>query len=228
MTEATHLTEHLLQCITDKFAPDSSEESRFYLAISGGTSPVNLFSLWRGDYAEKIPWRKIELFWVDERCVPPDDPESNYGQAKIHLLDNIAIPEKQIHRIRGEEDPLSEAERYSVLVKSILPSRDGVPIFDFVVLGVGDDGHTSSIFPGQNHLYDLKEPYSNSINPYSGQRRVAMTGLPMTMAAMTAFYLTGLSKTAIMNNIYKKGADTTYPAGYILKHAVNSNVFWDK
>ncbi len=228
MKEATHLTEHLIQCITDKFTVDSSPESRFYLAISGGTSPMNLFSLWRGDFIKKIPWKRIELFWVDERCVHPNDSESNYGQAKKHLLDHISIPENQIHRIRGEEDPSSEAEKYSMLVLSMLPCRDGVPIFDFVVLGVGDDGHTSSIFPGQDNLYNYKYPYSKSINPNTGRNRVAMTGLPITRAEMTAFYITGEEKTLIMNAIYKSDSDTEYPAGYMLKNAINCKVFWDK
>jgi len=228
MKEATHLTEHLIQCITDKFTSDSSLESRFYLAISGGSSPENLFRLWRSDFKEKIPWGKIELFWVDERCVHPKDSESNYGQAKKHLLDYISIPVNQIHRIRGEEDPTSEAEKYSMLVMNILPTSDGVPIFDFIVLGIGEDGHTSSIFPGQDHLYSLKSPYSKSINPNSGQNRVAMTGLPITRAKMTVFYITGENKTTIMNAICKSDGDTTYPAGYMLKHATNSKIFWDK
>ncbi|MFA5850465.1 MAG: 6-phosphogluconolactonase [Bacteroidales bacterium] len=228
MKEATHLTEYLIKCITDKLYRESSQESRFFLAISGGSSPENLFRLWRGDFIGKIPWGNIELFWVDERCVTPHDSESNFGQAKRQLLDFLPIPENNVHRIHGEEDPETEAERYSMLVMKILPITNGVPIFDFIILGVGEDGHTSSIFPGQDHLYDLKYPYSKSINPNSGQKRVSMTGLPITRAEMTAFYITGENKTAIMNDIYKSERDTTYPAGYMLKHAKNSKVFWDK
>src|SRR3989339_1744686 len=98
MKEAVHLTECLIQNITDKFSLDISPESRFYLAISGGSSPENLFRLWSGEFKEEIPWIKIELFWVDERCVSPFDNESNYGQAKKLLLDFVSIPENQIHR----------------------------------------------------------------------------------------------------------------------------------
>lgn len=228
MKEAIHLTEHLIRAIAEKLTPDNSPESRFYLAISGGSSPENLFHLWRGDFMKKIPWEKIELFWVDERCVSPFDSESNYGQAKRQLLDFVPIPEMQVHRIHGEEESVSEAERYSMLVMNLLPSNNGVPLFDFIVLGVGEDGHTSSIFPGQSHLYDSIHPYSKSLNPYNGQNRIAMTGLPIINAGTAAFYLSGENKTVIMKAIYNSKNDTEYPAGYMLKRATNSKVFWDK
>ncbi|MDD4293764.1 MAG: 6-phosphogluconolactonase, partial [Bacteroidales bacterium] len=101
MNPSEKLTSLLIQAIKKKIA--TKPNSRFLLAISGGTSPLSLFRLWTGRYRNKIDWNNIELFWVDERCVPPDDSESNYGTARKMLLDNVPIPETRVHRIKGEE-----------------------------------------------------------------------------------------------------------------------------
>ncbi|MFA6334895.1 MAG: 6-phosphogluconolactonase [Bacteroidales bacterium] len=222
MKQAKALTELLIQQIFEKIPDENYSDEKFTLAISGGSSPKNLFSLWRDQYRNSIPWEKIELFWVDERCVPLSDRDSNFGMTKAELLDSVSIPDLQIHRIKGEDDPGLESARYSKLVLELLPVENGVPIFDFIVLGIGEDGHTSSIFPGQEYLLNHRDPYAPSVNPYNRQKRVAMTGLPIIKARIAAYYLTGVSKTAIMDSIYK------FPAGYLLKNGKNMKIFWDK
>lgn len=228
MNQARALTEMLVRKISEKLSDDSFKDSNFYLAISGGASPKNLFSLWTTDYLDKIPWGKIELFWVDERCVSPLDIESNYGIAKKQLLDFVPIPEFQIHRIIGEDDPEIESKRYSKLVMETLPAQDGVPIFDFIVLGIGEDGHTSSIFPDQHNLLVHGDTYVPSENPNTGQKRVAMTGLPIINSKLAAYYLVGKSKTAIMDNIANSNGSQKFPAGYLIYNGKNSRIFWDR
>ncbi|MEN6619170.1 MAG: 6-phosphogluconolactonase [Rikenellaceae bacterium] len=228
MKQAKALTELLIQKISEKFSNSISEEPKFYLAISGGSGPKNLFHLWSDDYIEQIPWERIELFWVDERCVSPLDDQSNYGLAKKQLLDFLPLPEEQVHRIKGEDNPAAESVRYSKLVTEMLPVRNSIPIFDFIVLGIGNDGHTSSIFPGQNHLYNYKLPYAQSVNPHNGQNRIAMTGLPIIEAWMAAYYLTGESKAKIIDIISKNDGDAAFPAGYLMKYGKNSRIFWDR
>lgn len=226
MKQAIALTEMLLHDISEK-----ADNTKFFLAISGGSSPKQLFALWGDKYLNKIPWNRIELFWVDERCVPPMSTDSNYGMAKREFLDKVLIPEEQIHRIIGENDPEIESSRYSELVRRLLPIENGIPVFDFVILGIGEDGHTSSIFPGQDYLYEFKEPYSPSLNPYNRQQRVAMTGLPIVNARMTAFYIVGESKKMILDrisNIGNKNDDLSrIPAAYLFFKCRSKKIFWD-
>lgn len=201
----------------------------FNLAISGGSSAELLFRLWAEMYAKSIPWYRVHLYWVDERCVLPTDGDSNYGLAKRLFLDKVKIPRTQIHRIIGEANPDSEANRYSEVVKKNLPSSDGYPVFDFIILGIGPDGHTSSIFPGQNELLNYPEPYAPSVNPYSGQKRIALTGEPILRSGVTAFYAVGAEKAEILSEI--TGSETEadkYPAGYIYHHSDHPELFIDQ
>jgi len=123
-----------------------------YFALSGGSTPKFVFQMLAKDYKEKIDWYKIHLFWGDERCVPPQSDESNYGMTKKYLLDYIDIPKKNVHPVDGENNPKQEAIRYSNEIKKIVPLKNGYPKFDLVMLGIGEDGHTASIFPNQMDL----------------------------------------------------------------------------
>lgn len=218
-SKAQELTLLLIEMINQK------ERDYFYLAISGGNSPLSLFSLWTGEYKKLIKWEKVKLFWVDERAVAPDNEESNYGSAKKHLLDKIAIPESNVFRIKGEEEVSSEALRYSLLVKEHLPLKENFPIFDMVILGIGEDGHTSSIFPGQEHLYNHQQPYAPSVNPYSGQLRVAMTGKTILAAKRAVFFLTGEAKIKTVEMVESNIGNVKYPASYLLKDLGQSSIF---
>lgn len=204
---------------------NKKKEDYFYFAISGGNSPLSLFSLWAGEYKDLISWDRVKLFWVDERAVPPEDDDSNYGSAKKHLLDKINIPTSNIFRIKGEEEVGREAMRYSMLVKKHLPIKDNFPVFDMVILGIGEDGHTSSIFPGQEHLYNHRDPYAPSVNPYSGQLRIAMTGSTILAAKKSVFYLTGASKIETVEMVKSNIGNPKYPASYLLKELGSSSIF---
>lgn len=218
LNRAEELTHLLIDSINLK-------KGDFNLAISGGNSPLSLFSLWTGKYKESIDWDRVKIYWVDERAVPPNNQESNYGSAKKYLLDFIDIPESNVFRIKGEEDVNKEALRYSSLVKEQLPLKDGFPVFDMIILGIGEDGHTSSIFPGQENLYHHSEPYAASVNPYSGQRRVSMTGNTILAATRAVFFLTGESKIETVNMVKSNIGDIKYPASYLLKYIGDSSIF---
>ena len=222
MNPSEKLTSLLIQAIKKKIA--TKPNSRFLLAISGGTSPLSLFRLWTGRYRNKIDWNNIELFWVDERCVPPEDSESNYGIARKMLLDNVPIPETRVHRIKGEDEPFAEAGRYGKVVRDLWKDSAG---FDLVILGIGPDGHTSSIFPGQIHLLNTDKIYEESVNPYSGQKRIALTAKGILNSANLYFFISGQEKEKIISAISDNYGNPMYPAGYIMKEASNPMIFWE-
>lgn len=216
------LTKQLIRAINLKAVQNPG--SRFSLAISGGSSPFKLFELWSGKYIEKIDWSSLDLFWVDERCVSPDNPESNYGTAKKMLLDKIPLHQDHIHRIQGENNPAAEANRYDGFVRSYLGKMQG---YDMVILGIGGDGHTSSIFSGQAHLLKSKKIYEESVNPSTGQKRVALTSNGILNSGIICFYINGPEKSSILEKISLNYGKSMFPAGYIMKNASEPFVFWE-
>ncbi len=231
MDRSSELTMLMASLIEEKllhYSYSSKQDALFSLAISGGGSPARLFELWATEWAEKIPWERVAFFWVDERAVPPDDPQSNYGMAKRLLFDRLPISGNNVFRIAGERAPVDEASRYSSLVESILPVKDGIPLFDLIILGVGEDGHTASIFPGQEHLYHPQCSYSTSVNPHNGQSRITMTGTTILNAKKSIFYLMGESKKEIVKLITSNIGNKEYPAAYFLKFLKEESIFWDE
>lgn len=198
----------------------------FNIALSGGTTPALMYDLWANEYQDITPWRRIRLFFVDERCVPAGNSESNYGMVRSVLLSSVPIPFNQIFAIKGDEKPEEEACRYSELVEDELPLQAGLPVFDIVLLGVGNDGHTSSIFPGQEVLLTSGVPYEATYSPYNGQRRIAMTGPTILAAHKVIFLITGRSKSSVVNEIFNSG--DIGPAAYIAHHGEDVELFMDE
>lgn len=199
-------------------------ENVFRIALSGGRTPAVLFELWAKEYAGQTPWERLHFYWVDERCVPHDSPESNFGMAKRLLFDPAGVDKSHIHPINGDCNYGEEAKRYSLLVKSEVPREEGVPIFDIVFLGIGDDGHTSSVFPDHKRLLTVFEPYVSTTSP-DGQARISMTGRPMIEAIHTWFFVTGKGKINILREVCNKKNIDKYPASYVLWHARNAELF---
>ncbi len=188
-----------------------------YIALSGGSTPKLLFALLAEDtYKNKIDWSKVHLFWGDERCVAPDHADSNYKMTHEQLLSKINIPSGNIHRVLGENDPEEEAKRYSKEIASLLPKENNLPVFDLVMLGMGDDGHTLSIFPHQMELLESDKICEVAVHPSSGQKRVTLTGTIANNAKNVAFLVTGKSKAEKILEILKQQKDwNKYPASYI-------------
>ena len=192
-----------------------SREGWVHIAVSGGSTPRLLFELLASEpLASSVQWDRVHLYWVDERCVPPTDAESNYGMTEETLLRHVPIPDGQVHRIAGEKDPEREAKDYSWLV-------------DVVILGLGDDGHTSSIFPHQMELLETDQPYAVGVSP-RGQKRVAMTGPTILAAKKLLFHATGQKKAPILRAIASSAPKADrYPATYIFRHRSDVELYTD-
>ena len=188
----------------------------FHLALSGGKTPSLLFSLLAEKYLNKIPWQKIHFWWGDERMVPPDNPESNFGVVNKLLFSKIDQSYSQVHRIKGEADPAEEAKRYSMEIQSLVPMRNNWPEFDLIMLGLGDDGHTASIFPNQMQLLESEEITGIAFHPVTGQQRITLTGSAINNAKKVAFLISGVSKANIFNKIIHNSENSSaYPASHI-------------
>jgi 6-phosphogluconolactonase len=189
--------------------------SSYHIALSGGSTPKVIFD-YMAENAKALDWSKVHLYWGDERCVPPTDPESNYKMTVDHLLSKIDIPEENIHRIFGEAAPESEAIRYGKVLEAQLPPINGVPQLDLVILGMGDDGHTASIFPHQIGLWDSEANCEVAIHPESGQRRITITGKIINNAKTVAFLVTGKSKAEKVKCIIdEEDGHEIYPASLV-------------
>lgn len=216
---ARALIQHLLKLMDDE--PDRV----FHIALSGGSTPALMFDLWANEYEDYTPWNRMRIYWVDERCVPPEHSDSNYGIARSLLLGLSPISFDSVFRIHGENKPAKEAVRYSELIREQVPQENGLPAFDIVLLGAGEDGHTSSIFPGQEELLSSELIYAVSYNPNNGQKRIALTGLPILNARHVLFLVTGKGKMEVVKDMCNSG--DTGPAAYIAHHCENVELFAD-
>lgn len=207
------------------FAELANTDKEVHIALSGGSTPMIVFDELAANYREEIPWNRIHLYWGDERCVPPGDPESNYGMTKEHLLSYIAIPEENVHRILGESTPEEEAQRYGAVLKEQLPGKYRIPQFDLVILGLGEDGHTASIFPHEIALWESRDYCEVATHPVSAQQRITLTGKVINNAAMIAFLVTGGSKAEKVQEILQqKGNYDLYPASKVIPRS--GELFW--
>jgi 6-phosphogluconolactonase len=203
------------------------QSGQFTVSLSGGSTPKTIYSLLASaDHKERVDWFRVYLFWGDERCVPPNHPESNFRMVQESLLSKVQIPDENIHRMMGEKEPEQAATEYEEHLRRFfhLP-RGSVPRFDLIFLGLGEDGHTASLFPGspaldeQNRL--VAKVYVERLKAY----RLTLTLPVINAAAQITFLVTGQSKSAVVKQIL--GADSksqSYPANRV--RPVNGNVTW--
>jgi 6-phosphogluconolactonase len=210
------LAEAFAEELANRIKKAEKSGSPVTIAISGGNTPKLLFSVLAEKYSSVLPWSMIRLFWVDERCVLPDDPESNFGMTQKILLNKIEIAPENIHRIHGEADPVKEASRYSNVIIANTYKKENLPVFDIVILGMGDDGHTASIFPGNMELLSSEKICDTAFHPVSGQMRITITGKVINNSDMIFFLVTGLNKANIINEIFCNSANAgKFPAAHI-------------
>ena len=216
-------------CEINSFLTETKESERpLHIAISGGSTPLSIFRK-LAETTRKEEWSKIRLYWGDERCVSPDDEQSNFGNAKNTLIDPVELPEDHVHRIRGEDEPSSEAIRYGQLLMDHLPVEKGLPVFDWIWLGLGTDGHTASIFPHQLNLWSSKGPCVVATHPENGQKRISITGNLINEARRVSFIVSGKSKAQIVNEIVmREGRYMDYPAFYVAPKTENLEWFMDQ
>ncbi|MEI6755074.1 MAG: 6-phosphogluconolactonase [Paludibacter sp.] len=203
-------------------ANEKSKQSLPYnVALSGGNTPKLLFQILADEYLDKMPWHILRLFWVDERCVPPTHAESNFGMTYENLLKQAPIHDANIFRMTGEANPQKEATRYAALIEAQLPLVNGLPTFDLVLLGMGDDGHTASIFPNNLNLLQYESTVAVTVHPSSGQKRITLTGNIINGADSVVFLITGSSKSSVLRQIIQhESGFEQYPASYIQSGSV--------
>jgi len=190
--DAAALAQHAARYFVEMVGEAVEGRGRARIAISGGTTPKATFQLladpnqpWRS----RMPWSDLDLYWVDERCVPPDDQESNYRMTREALLDHVPLTPAQIHRIEGELDPLEAADEYeSELRESFRLEGAHIPRFDLVALGMGPDGHTASLFPQTAALHETNRIVVANHVPQKDTWRVTLTW-PVINAARSVFFL---------------------------------------
>jgi 6-phosphogluconolactonase len=198
------------------------------LAFSGGTTPELFFRKLAANQEnpdKRTDWKRIHIFWVDERCVPPGHRDSNYGMTQDSLLSSLNMDKDQIHRIHGEEDPLKSALRYENEIRDVFQKPTGIPVFDWIFLGMGEDGHTASIFPDRPDLLKSPRLCEVSRHPVSGQSRITLTAKVITNSRRISFLVTGDSKSRVIRQILLRepGADR-YPAFHIVPE--NGDLDW--
>jgi 6-phosphogluconolactonase len=222
----------LAAAIAEAAARADRARGRFALALSGGETPMRLFETLSGEFRDKIPWDSTHLFWADERFVPAHHPASNYREAREALIAKVPIPAAQVHRVPVEiKPPALAASVYERRLKRFFPGGGGSPpgrTFDVIVLGVGADGHTASLFPGSPALQEGARWVRSVLAPAEAppRRRITLT-LPAINSSREAFFLSaGPEKKKILDDLVSDpaGATRRYPAGRV--HAVERTVWF--
>ena len=188
------------QMVADLSARCVASRGRFTIALSGGSTPQLLYEILASPpYLGTIGWDGWGVFWSDERCVPPDHADSNYRMAKESLLDHVPVPASNVHRVQGEGVPHVAAREYEELLKGYFSSLE--PAFDLILLGLGDDGHTASLFPGTLALGERSRLVLHNWVPDQNDYRITFT-LPMSNAArIIAFLATWESKADVLRRV---------------------------
>lgn len=180
------------------------------VALSGGSTPKLLFHTIAEKYTQ-TDWSKIRFFWVDERMVPQTDNESNFGVFHRILIASGIVPETSVFPVRYERDEHRSLAAYDQSIREQVPFADGFPQFDLIILGIGEDGHTASIFPDNLSLFDTEDIVALATHPQNGQRRITLTGGVINRAKEVVFLCTGAGKQEILDEVIRK-KNLTLPA----------------
>ena len=181
---------------------------RFSVALAGGSTPKRIYELLAGeDLSGQINWPGVHIFFGDERCVPPNDDQSNYRMANEALLARVNLPEENVHRMRGESDAVANARLYEDEMRSFFGDENW-PQFDLVMLGMGDDGHTASLFPGTSAL-EVKQAWvtSNWVEKFNTYR-ITLTAPAINHARHIMFIVTGAGKADRLEEVLYGAQDT--------------------
>ncbi len=183
------------------FAQKAVETSgKFSVALSGGSTPKALFGLLASPFiANQIDWAHVHLFWGDERCVPPDHADSNYRMTRETLLNHVPMPAANVHRMQGEIEPVQAAEAYEAELSSFFGTVQ--PRFDLVLLGMGDDGHTASLFPGTAALDEKTQAVTANYVDKLHTWRITLTQTAINNAAAIIFLVAGEAKAGILREV---------------------------
>jgi 6-phosphogluconolactonase len=178
-----------------------AKRGRFLAALSGGSTPMRLYELLGNKFQNKADWSRIHFFWGDERCVPVKDAGNSYGQTKKVWFEKINIPDEHIHRVLSELEPDSAAMEYARTLKDFAEPPLEWPCFDLALLGMGDDGHTASLFP--NSPMEMDSPTLAVTANYQGRpaNRVTLTPKVLNSSRNIVFLVTGKSKAETLSRV---------------------------
>lgn len=190
------------------------------IAISGGTTPKAMFALLADPtqpFVKQVPWQKLNLYWVDERCVPPTHPDSNYRMTNEALLSKVPLVPEQVHRMEGELDPAVAAARYESTIRNSFRLEGAeTPTFDLILLGMGDDGHTASLFPHTEALNDLTDIVTANHVPQKDTWRITLTWPVINQGREVAFLIEGTAKAQVLHDVLLgRYQPDTYPSQII-------------
>ena len=181
---------------------------RFSVALAGGSTPKRIYELLAGgDFADGLDWSRVHVFFGDERSVPPDDADSNYRMANEALLSRVALPAENVHRMRGEGDAVANARLYEDELRGFFGDGAAWPEFDLVMLGMGDDGHTASLFPG-THALEVQSAWvtANWVEKFDTYR-VTLTAPAINHARQVVFIVTGAGKAERLREVLHGPSD---------------------
>jgi 6-phosphogluconolactonase len=224
---ADDLAGHLIELSKETI----NQTGKFTIALSGGSTPKALFeALKKPEYSSKFPWDKTYFFWSDERCVPPYDHESNFAMAWTTLLSHVNIPHSNVLRFEGqEENPAKSASNYEATIKDFFGTE--IPAFDLIMLGLGEDGHTASLFPGTKALNEEKKLVCQNWVEKLNCFRLTFS-YPLINAAQSVYFMVaGASKQNILKSVLDdkysssdNGQRAVYPAGRVAP--IDGELLW--
>lgn len=198
---------------------------RCSLVLAGGSTPRPLYSLLASRFREEIPWDRVHLFWGDERYVAHDDMKSNYRMAREALLDHVPCPSENVHPMRTDfADPDAAARDYEAALREFFPDDD--PRIDLVLLGLGDDGHTASLFPGSPALEERERWVVAATAPVEPRRRLTLTLPVLTRSMQTHFLVTGAGKAQMVRRVLTTSADFHRHPAAALAHGAMPVTWW--
>jgi 6-phosphogluconolactonase len=208
------------QYLVDGIRASAGARGKARIALSGGNTPKQTFQLLADSsafYREQIPWDELELYWVDERCVPPDHPDSNYRMTREALLDKVPLAPSQVFRIQGELEPEEAAARYEFAIRQSFRLEGAeVPVFDLLALGMGPDGHTASLFPHTAGLHEMMRIAIANHVVSKEAWRVTLTSPVINRARDVFFLIAGADKAEALKQVFLGPYDPeTYPSQLI-------------
>ena len=229
LRDADALSRAAAERFVEAAAEAIASSGRFVVALAGGSTPRGAYErLASVELAPRVDWSRVHVFWGDERCVPPDHPDSNYRMAREALLDRVPVPDANVHRVEGERRPEEAAASYERVLRAFFTgqSADGrtaadapTPCFDLILLGMGQDGHTASLFPGDRALAETERWVAAVRAPDVAPRlpRVTLT-LPVINASNRIFFIvSGSRKRKVLRSVLDdpEAARALYPPAMV-------------
>lgn len=221
--DTTALARMAAETITDLAHEAIKDYGRFTLALSGGSTPKALFKLLAAEYLDKIDWKHTFIFWGDERCVPPNDADSNFRMARETLLEHVPIPDTHVFRFKSELPPPEAAQEYEDDLRTFFNNE--LPRIDLILLGMGDDGHTASLFPHTEALHETKRWVIENYVVTKQTWRLTLTAPVINNAANVLFLVAGTDKAVRLKQVLQGDYTPDDLPSQLIK-PTNGNLIW--